>query len=55
MSRKSANMLKITHTVIIDGQPRKIKGITRDGATVVIELDNGDVIRRSSGSKLEVK
>ena len=56
MPRKSANMLRAgKHTVLVDGKPHKIENIERDGATVVIHLANGDVIRRSPGAKLEIK
>ena len=56
MARKSANMLKAgKHTVLVDGKPHKIEKIERDGAIVVIHLENGDTIRRSPGSKLEIK
>ena len=54
--RKSANMLRAgKHTVLVDGKPHKIEKIERDGTTVVIHLANGDILRRSPGSKLEIK
>ena len=56
MPRKSANMLRAgKHVLLIQGKPRKIKDIGRDGATVVIQLDDGEIIRRSPGAKLEIK
>lgn len=56
MKRKSANMLRAgKHTVIHDGKSYEIVSISRDGATVIIDLGAGGVLRRSPGSKLEVK
>lgn len=56
MKRKSANMIKAKkHTVIHAGKPYEVVGVERDGATVVIDLGEGGIIRRSPGAKLEIR